>query len=439
MNNSYIKVLKNVGEKRNKFSFVGVICTLNFVFTLLGYSLIVGSLSNLIPQDLLYSSSITWPVRGAFLMITILAFVFGKSRNGKIDFPMILFIIFTLLYLLRAMADLLLTSSGSFNPSFAWRIRSYDPNFYFQAWSYIVLFTIIPLISIYRSWEQIDYQLALDIIICLGTIACMSSFGALLKGGVAIVGIDAESRVSASALLNTIAFGHLGVSLALMAIYRFFYSGHLSIWKPICIVVAILGMVTMMRAGSRGPIVAFLFAIVLFAATFARNVVLSCGLALICCVIVYIARDILLNMVEFISPALYTRIDATLSYGEASGREYMFIEYLKEVFSHPLFGFQLDLLGYSHNVFIDAFMMFGLFAGWIIPIILLVGIYRAIGLLKYRIAIGWISLLYFQAFASVQFSGCIGGNSFLQGSLFVIFLFFMKYKNALGNSLINRI
>ena len=116
-------------DKRRKPTFVRIICTLNLVFILLGYPLMTGSMALFMPEALLDSSAITWPLRGLFLAVSILAFLFGNSRNAKLDSSMWLFIIFSILYLLRAFVDLSLRDPGSFSPQFAWKFSEYDPVF----------------------------------------------------------------------------------------------------------------------------------------------------------------------------------------------------------------------------------------------------------------------------------------------------------------------
>ncbi len=419
-------------DKRRKPTFVRIICTLNLVFILLGYPLMTGSMALFMPEALLDSSAITWPLRGLFLAVSILAFLFGNSRNAKLDSSMWLFIIFSILYLLRAFVDLSLRDPGSFSPQFAWKFSEYDPNFYFKAWSFIIPLTLFPLISLYRSWEQIDYERALDCILVLGTFACFSSLKSVVNLGGDIIGDSADARVSLQ-VLNTISLGHMGVSVALLAIFRFIHSPRFSLWRIVCLFIIPLALIVMFRAGSRGPLVAFVVVLFAYLSTlFGRNFFIAGIFILILGVLALIFMgEVIISIIAKISPVLALRMESTLLYGEGSGREYLYISYLKEALNHPIFGFQLDWLGYSHNAFIDGFMMFGLILGWVVPVLLLSAFFRSLRLLSGKFPISWISLIYMQAFLAAQLSGTVGGNSMLQGSLFLVFLIFMKFKTEI--------
>ncbi len=419
LNQSFYEQNSIFSTKRKRITFTSFICTLNFVFTILGYPIIVGLMSMFISISFEAENSrlITIPIRIIFLCFTILAFFLGKTRNGKLDLPFILFIIFTFLYLIRAFSDLCF-----FKPSeFTYKIDL------FQNWMYIVPITLFPLISIYKSWEEIDYTRALDIILIFGTLACISSLINVSSSGQALYGSDAVNRIASSQILNTILLGHIGTSLALCAMFRFINSSKFSIWKILCTLFFFIGIFVMIRSGSRGPLVAFMLIFTIYLSILSRNFMLIIGSLVITNTLVFLLREQIINIIEKISPVLAIRFRNTIEYGEGSGREYMFVDYFKESLEHPIFGFQLDLLGYSHNVFIDAFMMFGFIAGWIVPIILFIGVFRAIYLLIKKIPVAWIAILYLQFFIAANLSGCLGGNSGLQACLVLIFLIFAKY------------
>ncbi len=411
-----------------KISFARVICTLNFVIAITGYPLFMSLLSGVIPQHLTDSSTFTWPLRILFTIISILAFFLGNTNNAKFDFALILFIIFWALYLTRATSDLVLTPASSFDTNFAWKLAEYNPNVYLQSWGYILGFTLLPLLSVYRSWENIDYEQALNFILFVGTIAILLSIYTTSLTGQVMLGADATERIGGNEMVNTISFGNLGTSIAFLAAFKFLHTKYFSLWKIVAIFSFTLGSYVMLRAGSRGPLVAYIFVFLFWFSSYGRNIIFISILSLIGFFVLYFFSNQLLELISNVSPVLAARMEQTLLYGEGSGREFIFLSYIKESLNHSLTGFQLDILGYSHNAIIDSFMMFGWVVGWIVPIILLIGLYRTYEILKYRLPISWVAIFFIQYFIAIQMSGTFGANSFVQTPLLFIFLFWMKYR-----------
>ena len=414
-------------RQRNRLTFVSFMCTINFVFTLLGYVLCTGIMSAFIPPTLMESTQITIPIRVFLLSISLIALIVGRTKNAKFDTITIIYLIFWILYIIRIFVDLHLRSPSSFNPFFAYQLGI--PGFTLRSWSYVLAINLFPLFSIYRSWEQIDFERAIDFILIFGTLAIISSMRTISSEGYSLYGEDATQRVEATALLGTIELGHMCASIFLLSIFRFFYSPITSIWKPISAVITIMSFVILLRSGSRGPFISILFVFVFWVASIGRNLFLIGTLSVILLGLVYALREKILDLVGLVSPVLADRLAITVKYGEGSGREYGYIAFLKESLNNWLTGFQCDMLGYAHNVFIDGFMMFGWIVGWIVPVVLLYALLRSYKLLTIRSKISWVALLYMQSFMHLQFSSCLGYNSVIHMTLFLIFLLYMKYDN----------
>ncbi len=415
----------------SRISFVSVICSLNLIFTLFGYQLVLAALTPIIPIEVMENSNITWYVRAYIFALVPLAALFGRAQNGRLDLPMKMFIFFCILYLIRLFLDTAVIPVSSHDYITAWRLFDSTPSYIFlQAWMLTIVSILCPLISIYLSWEKINFERSLEFLIISLSFSCAMSLYSLVQEGGVLIGVDATDRIEANSRLGSIVFGHMGTSLALLSVFKYFSSSRFSIWKAISILSTLIGLLVALRSGSRGPVVAFIFVMVFWIASILKSMPLFITISSILSVIIFLARDKLVEWVAVISPILAQRMELTTKYGE--GRDFH-LDFYIETFGKGV-GTQIDFLGYSHNVFIDGIMMFGIFF-WIIPAILLPALFRSYKMLSEKSNVGWVALLYLQAFLGVQFSGMIGGNGALQGSLFLIFLFFMKFRSEANRKL----
>ncbi|MBR4597130.1 MAG: hypothetical protein IKO42_01900 [Opitutales bacterium] len=406
--------------ERKKFNFRTFVCTINLVLILLGYQMLISIISGFLKYDVVEDSSVfTWPIRALCLGTTMLAILIGKTKNKKYSLPIILFIILAVMYFARAFFALQILPPPLLL-DIAWRYQ-YSSYFYLQNWA-AVIGVILSVISIFRTWRQIDYPLAVNIILILGFFALSMSVFGIIKTGNAIAGLDADSRIGASNMLNTIAFGQFGVSIFFIALFKYFYTKNI-LWKIFTVPTMAIALLIALRSGSRSPIAAIMAVSVVWMAFTAKNSIFNVCLFGAITSAVYLLRFQLIDLIGMVSPMTALRLEASMRYGESSGRDWLIEDFFKQIAHHPIFGSHLDLFGYAHNIFVDSYVMYGVILGNILPIICIFALIYVVKILKNREYFSVIALLFLQVFVCSMFSGCWGGNAPLQCLLILVLLY----------------
>ncbi len=381
-------------------SFSSFVCTLNLFLILFGYQSIACFTSGIVDYNT-GTSFITWPYRGFAAFIAGLAFLCGRSRLPKMSGIMWLVLLFWILYITRAVYDLGLRPRVDFE---IYEI-SEKPNGFFQAWAYVFVFTLLPLLSILRSWEQIDYARLLN----WSLVMCTMSILVSLTGIEDLVGEYATQR-SGFLALNPISYGRFGGHLLILACYKFF-TCRSPIWKLLSIIPIVLGAYILLRAGSRGPILSLFVSYFVWIFVGTRFLILGIVLSIFGLLILYIYFEQILDLIHIISPVMATRISNSVYNMDSSGRDVLFSDYINGIFENPITGMHLDVISYSHNACIDGFVMFGVLFGWIVFAIILLAFIKASWSIKIRMQHYWISLILIDQLVGAQLSGAFGTNA----------------------------
>lgn len=413
------------------FDFMRFICSLSFFVAILGYPIVMALLSPLgTGVDIAMGGNrlFTWTYRGGATIIFLLALAKVYNRPfPRFDWRMGLLAGFWALYLLRAFWDLQIST-----PITERTIG--DPNFRFQAWSYILLFTLLPMVVTLKSVDLIDFRRVQDWIFYfggLGLVCALMANHAVASASWAIV----EGRTNATEMLNTISYGQLGLTVAIVAVCRFLERKTL-IRGVICGVGFLIGLYAMLQAGSRGPLLALFVVVLIYAFSRSRYAVIGVLGGGLVSLTVWLFMENVIGMIRGISPVMASRLEGTLVEGDMSGRDELYSSVWRECLDNPLTGFQLDFLGYSHNACLDGFMMFGLIFGWIVLMLVLLGYKAAYNALKLRLPIMWLALIAVQYITAAQTSGMFGPNATIQCSLIVLFL--MTQKSPIFNPVVSR-
>lgn len=307
----------------------------------------------------------------------------------------------------------------------------YEGSTYFKlkCWMYVILGPLSAF-SIYRTWKQIDYNLAINLSLILGAIAITSTIYGILKFGNVIIGIDAENRINAAGgMLNTISLGHLGVSLFLLACFKFFYSKNF-IWKIISFGLAIFSIIVAFRAGSRSPIVALIFVSVVWISSYYKNILLGSVALMFLSILIYILRFFIIDCISIISPVLANRLENSIRFGDSSGRNYLMEDFIPAIWDNPLFGSHFDLYGYAHNMFVDSYVMYGIILGNILPFMTIITLVYSYTISRERGEFTIICVIFLQNFVFAMLSGCWGFHTALQSLILLVLL----YKNNVDSS-----
>lgn len=392
--------------------FLTFLCTLNFVVAILGYSIAMALLSPLgVDADISSGGNrfFTWPYRAFALAVGVWTLISVRSRPlPKADWRMVLFAFFWVLYLFRAFYDLEVRTDLVTE-------RTMQPFFGLQTWNSILFSTLVPILGILKSLDLIDFRRAANWIFYVGGVALFASLFSVQKVAAASWTGEISGRTNASAMLNTIAFGHLGLSVAAVSFYKLAGGGNTRFFVRILgVLLMLLGAYVVLRAGSRGPVLCAFVMAFFYALSRSRYSVLGVGLAGIFAGVVYFFMPQILKIIQGISPVMANRLELTFYEGDTSGRDNLFAYYWEQICDSPLTGVHLDLIGYTHNACYDGLMMFGFAFGWIILALALIGYAAYYRVLKLRMPNWWVALLAIQALTACQTSGTFGGNGFVQ-------------------------
>lgn len=401
--------------KKKNYSFL---CTLNFALALVGYPVVMALLSPLgADVDTAYGENAlyTWPYRIFATIIGVLTLLQVRSRPmPKMNAGLILLCVFWAFYLIRAFYDLEIQSFADYS-TLAWAAGG--ENFKLKSWAYILAFTLLPLLGVLKGFDRIDFERAANWIWFVGGFSLIAAMVSVQRMADAVWTADAVAygRFGASKMLNTIALGHLGVSVAIVAVYKLTtkYKTNL-LQRFFSIGVILVGTYIMLRAGSRGPVLCAFVAGFFYALSRSRYAALGIMMAAIFAGAALAFIRQILMVIRFFSETMSDRILRTIEEGDDGGRLELYKSIWSEICDHPIGGVQLDLLGYSHNACLDGFMMFGFLGGWIVFVLAIIAYVKAFRVLRLHLENWWLALLAIQAITSVQTSGMFGPNSFVQ-------------------------
>ncbi len=232
-------------------------------------------------------------------------------------------------------------------------------------------------------------------------------------------------RYDANSTVNTINYGQMGCALCLVAIFGFL-NKPFKYSKLMYPFLFLLGMVSIMKAGSRSPIVVLGFVSIFY--FFAKSGFVK-GLIIVgvSAVVVYFSLGFLVELSEAVGSGIVTRIISAVETGETSGRDVIYANAIGHFMDSPIFGnFYLIPDGvakgyYPHNFFIEAFMTTGIVGGIPYVVMILICIIKSFRILKLRHPSGWIILLFLQTLIYGMFSSSLySSQDFWALSFFVL-------------------
>lgn len=347
------------------------ICSLNFLLSLMGYVL---GMSLMTPfasgVEVGETAMFTYPFRAFQMLVAFAALYSVRNRPfPRLNVSLGLLVLFLLMYLARAFWDLVV--DPPYNSPFAW---SFHRNTWYH-WCYIFV-DFFPLLAIAKGYKAIELNKTLRWLLIFGGIGltfCLRSVTHIQAESIETIG-----RAQAGASLHTLALGGFGAYMSLAAFWAFFDREKLPgvVWRIVSVVVSVLAFYIMVRAGSRGPILGVAVVVCFWFGCRRRNVLVGLIACFFSALLIIIFKDQLLELLRNLNPTIASRLEMTIYGGDTSGRSDLWFEYGAEVFRHPIFGFQLDILGSPHSMFLDGFMMFGLVFGWINIILIVIGIFK---------------------------------------------------------------
>jgi O-antigen ligase len=357
---------------------------------------------------------VTVPYRAFVLGLSLTVIALNWKRRIRLNLPLRLYFLFWFLLSLRIVYDLFIRTDIHIDPSVVQNMLLYS-----------YLSCLLPAIAIFLSARAIDYNLAFKWI--LGGVVLLIPLLAINTPDL-FSSAGAGVRLTGNIALNPISLGILGVVMTVFGLFLLVRTG----WgwrRWLGAALMVIGLVVILRSGSRGPLVVFVSSMLFYAIARLDNPV---WIALTSFVMgaFLILGDVIFEIIGRISPIMAWRL--TLSgnvtqYEELTNhRNELFSAAFEKFVDHPLFGdayalvFPDGSIFYSHNMVLDAFMALGLFGGCIFIIILLFATRNSFLLIRHHHCYWWIGLLCVSYIISHMFSGCFYQADTLNALLIIL-------------------
>lgn len=312
-------------------------------------------------------------LKSVYYVIIFLAFVFVlllQTRQGHISYQSqgniaYAIQIFVWLYLVRLFYDFMVSGVD----------QAIVTNPFAAIFLYINA-AIIPLYGFYFfRWELIDLRKLNTAILLIFLAMGMVSMYYIFTGK-ALEYIGSDGRFMGNASMDTIAFGHLGTSIVMMAVALFYQQGirwwHklLSVWS------IVVGLFISIAAGSRGALVALFVCFVAYLYMNGHKMKVLIGLPVLA--ILFIAllptlNDVLSSFGNQALDRLYASIydPNSLEAGVTSGRDVLYEKAWHNFTDSPILGSSLFVDGeYVHNSIFESFLGLGILGGCLFAVIL---------------------------------------------------------------------
>lgn len=374
-----------------------ILANLNVILALVGYPFV----TNVFADFMLSSSQIvTIPYRAFTLGVALITILCSTLVNKQLKINKIVAVLFIywILLFIRFEFDL------QFRPELDLNLTRAN-----QIFLYMVGLAIVPMIAVVRTHKLLDFNKLLIWSYLISSISLLLTF----NNNDALQEASTE-RVWANIALNTISTGHLGLTNIILGGVILLKHNLKLIYKGLIILIGIIGFLTLLRAGSRGPVLALLLVVSFY--IFSSSKYSFGGLILIIILIsgVYLFLDNIIDWIGDISPILksrlFDRVDAT------SDREPLYNEALRVFYENPFIGrdFALYKYGssfmYPHNLFLESLMQLGIVGCSLLVYILYKTFKKGYQLIHTHSSSFWIVLLFVQEFSSLLVSGTFSMN-----------------------------
>ncbi|MBA2563242.1 MAG: O-antigen ligase family protein [Chitinophagaceae bacterium] len=240
-------------------------------------------------------------------------------------------------------------------------------------------------------------------------------------------------RYDANSSVNTIVYGQTGCALSLVSIFGFF-NYKKKLFRIFFLVLFIVGMLSIARAGSRSPVVVLALVSTFYFMARLGNVK---GIIIIFVFVGLITIFInpIIGLLESMGSNLAIRLTSMVVKGESSGRDDIYSNTLNIIQGSPILGEYYFLPtgvgagGYPHNFFLEVFLATGLLGGIPFMIMIFISLVKAYKLIKVNHPSSWIIILYLQMLVFGMFStGLYSSQDF-----WVLLFYIMSMKVYLGN------
>ncbi len=286
---------------------------------------------------------------------------------------------------------------------------------------------IIPFYGLcFFRWEQINMRKLNTAILLIFIVMGMVSMYYIFTGK-ALEYLGPSGRFQGNASMDTIAFGHLGTSITLMAI-TLFHQKDIRLWHKLLSSFAILaGLFISLAAGSRGAIVALIICFIAYLYMNGHKMKVLIGLpilAVLLLALLPILNDFLLNTMDnHALERLYYSIYApeNMDNDVTSGRDILYDKAWHNFINSPLIGSTFFIEGeYVHNSVLESFMGMGIFGGLLFIIMVIYSLVVAFHMAEQEKQYLFCTLLFVQYLSYSLFSRTLSMLPLFWMSLYLV-------------------
>lgn len=258
--------------------------------------------------------------------------------------------------------------------------------------------------------------------------------------GKALEYIGSDGRFMGNASMDTIAFGHLGTSLALLGL-SLFYQKDIRLWHKILSVCSILaGLFISVAAGSRGALVALIICFIAYLYMNGHKMKILIGLpvlAVLFLALLPFLNDLLTSFGNQALERLYASIydPNSLEAGVTSGRNVLYEKAWHNFTDSPIWGSSLFVDGeYVHNSIFESFLGLGLLGGCLFVYILGAVLVKAVRLAEQDKQYLFLSLLFIQYLVYSLFSRTLSMLPLFWVALYMVICFKNQHDESIHHS-----
>jgi hypothetical protein len=381
--------------KANKYNVL--LSNINIVNLLFGFGLVTSIFFSNNSKDL--TTSITIPYRAFSLVISLSVLLINIRNFRRITKDAILLIIFYLAYIFRIFISTTFDFSA-FNPGT-------DISMYYLSSIGIVF---IPLLSILLSTQIISLSKILKWSFYISLITILLIIFKFNRISLAAV----DERLNGNIALNTITLGHIGTSMFILSLSVFKFD---KFHKVLAIPGIILGIYIAIISGSRSPLLALIIIILLWSLTFYSNKLISFLISGSFIISLFLLVNTYLNIIDDYSHASYSRIEASIKYGDTGERDGYFSAAIQQFTNSPILGDNFILkIGkgkgdYPHNLILEAMLAFGSLGGIVLFYLYFKSIRISYLNMKNNTDLKWVGFLFFQYLIIASLHGALWSSS----------------------------
>ena len=349
-------------------------------------------------------------------------------RSGKVEFRRIgnlsfLIQLFIWLYFLRVYYDFMITG-----------VKQEIVTNPFAAVFLYANAAIVPFYGFaFFRWEGMDLRKLNTALLFIFLAMGMVSLSYIVTGK-ALEYIGADGRFMGNESMDTIAFGHLGTTITILAL-SLFYQRDIRLWHKLVSAFAIVvGLFVSIAAGSRGALVALIVCFIAYLYMNGHKMKILIGLPVLAGLFILllpILNDILISYDNQALDRLYNSIydPNSMEAGVTSGRNILYKHAFENILDNPFTGSSLFIKGeYVHNSILESFLGLGFFGGLLYLVIIVYVLIIAFKMAEKDKKYLFVSLLFIQYLIYSLFSRTL---SMLP--IFWLSMYLVIYLNATEN------